>query len=95
MGALAAVLLWAGVALLVVACLGSAVVRGMYERLHFVALAAAVGAPLVVVSLALRADAWAMTLKLLLICALLVGTGPATTAVTARGRSRASREEGR
>jgi multicomponent Na+:H+ antiporter subunit G len=89
-----AVLLWAGVVTLVVACLGVAVVRDAFDRLHFLALTATVGAPLIVVSLALQAGGWRSALKLLLIGAILFGTGPATTAVTARGRSRTGDGEG-
>lgn len=88
------VLLWAGVAALFVASLGVAAVRDAFDRLHFLAFAATVGAPLIVVSLALQASGWRSALKLVLIGAILFGTGPATTAVTARGRSRAGDDGG-
>ena len=85
---LASVLLWAGCAAIVLACAGVALMRDTYDRLHFVAVAATVGAPLVVLSLALGAGSWRSALKLVLIGLLLAATGPATSAVTARARAR-------
>jgi multisubunit Na+/H+ antiporter MnhG subunit len=90
-----AALLWLGVALLVLAAGGAAVARRTYDRLHLVALGATVGAPLVVVALAIQSGDAASAIKLVLIAALLLGTGPATAVVTARGRSRAYPEGGR
>jgi multisubunit Na+/H+ antiporter MnhG subunit len=58
--------------------------------LHYAALAATAGVPLVVLALAVRADDPATVVKLALVGALLFGTGPATTVVTARARSRSS-----
>lgn len=92
---LAAVLLWTGCAGIVFACVGTLLMRDTYDRLHFVAVAATVGAPLVVASLALGAGSWRSALKLVLIGLLLAASGPVTSAVTARARARASAREGR
>jgi monovalent cation/proton antiporter MnhG/PhaG subunit len=82
-----AILLVLGCVCIVFACLGTALMRDTYDRLHFVAVAAMVGAPLVVVSLALDAGSWRSALKLLLIGLLLAAGGPVTSAVTARARA--------
>lgn len=84
LGVVSAVLLWAGCACLVMACLGGVAMRGVYDRLHFVAIGAVLGAPLVVIALAITASGGRPALKLLLIGALLAATGPVTTVVTAR-----------
>lgn len=80
----AAVLLWLGVAVLLLSCVGAVAARDVRDRLHHVALAAVVGAPLVALSLALTAGSWRSGLKLLLIAGLLIATAPATSAATAR-----------
>lgn len=77
-------LLVVGCALLVAAVIGLLVVDGFYDRLHFVGLATTLGVPPVVAALAIAADGVAATAKVLVIGALLVGTGPAVTAATAR-----------
>lgn len=92
MSALVALLLAVGGLLLVVAATGAAVLSGTLDRLHYVGLAATAGAPLVVLGLIVRADDWASGLKLALVGVLLVGTGPATAAVTARARGSSDRD---
>jgi len=86
------VLLGAGGVTLVVAALGVVLQADVRDRLHYAALAAMVGAPLVVIGLALTAGSWHPAVKLLLIGALLAGTGPALTTVTARAVERATGE---
>lgn len=85
-------LLGLGCACMVLACVGTAVVPNVYDRLHFVAVAATIGAPLLVTALAVAASSWRSALKLLLIAALLAATGPATAAVTARAGARETGE---
>jgi monovalent cation/proton antiporter MnhG/PhaG subunit len=95
--AVAGVLLWAGCAGLLLACVGMVLVRDVFDRLHYVTLAVTVAVPFMVVALALTASSVRDGLKLLLIGALLAGTGPATTAATARAEPsrRAGGVEGR
>ena len=78
------VLLVVGCAVLLGAVLGLLLVDGFYDRLHFVGLATTLGVPPVVAALAIAADGVAATLKVVVIGVLLVGTGPAVTAATAR-----------
>lgn len=77
------VALWAGVAMLLVGCLGTVLHRRPWDRLHYVSLTGVVGVPLVVLALALREPSSA--LKLLLVAVLVAGTGPVVG--TAAGRA--------
>lgn len=86
------VLLWLGCGGLVVAALGAVLAQDVRDRLHHVAMATVVAAPLVVVSLAVAAPSWRSALKLLVIGALVALSGPITTAATARAL--ATREDG-
>ena len=91
------VLLALGGLVLVTGALGLVVRRDVRDRIHYAALTAVVGAPLVVVGLALLATDWRAAVKLLFIGLLLAGTGPALSAVTARAveRSTGAGREGR
>jgi len=84
------VLLAAGGAVLVLGAVGLVVRRDVRDRIHYAALTSVVGAPLVVVGLALTAGSWHPAVKLLLVGALLAGTGPALSTVTGRAVERAT-----
>lgn len=81
------VLLWFGVGLSVLLCIGVAVVRDLLDRLHVVAAVTSVAVPLVVLSQALGAGSWRPALKIVLIALLLIVTGPVATVATARARA--------
>lgn len=82
------VLLAAGGLVLVLASVGLVVRRDVRDRIHYVSLAAVVGAPLVVLGLALSAASWRSGVKLVIIGMLLAGTGPAVSAATGRAVER-------
>ncbi|MEX0429309.1 cation:proton antiporter [Nocardioides sp. DS6] len=86
----AAVLLGAGALVLVIGALGLVVRRDVRDRIHYASLVAVLGAPLVVVGLALTAGSWHPALKLLLIGVLLAGTGPVLSTVTGRAVERST-----
>ena len=84
------VLLASGSGVLVVAALGLVVRRDVRDRIHYASLSAVVGAPLVLTGLALTASGWHSALKLLIIAALIAGSGPGLSPVTARAVERAT-----
>lgn len=88
-----AILMWAGIAIVAMASIGCAVVAELYDRLHFVSAVTSIGVPLVVVSQAFEAGDWRAALKLVVIAAMLFGTGPVTIAATARARTRERQKE--
>ncbi|MEP9381649.1 monovalent cation/H(+) antiporter subunit G [Nocardioides sp. KR10-350] len=90
------VLLVAGAAVLLLAAVGLVVRRDTRDRIHYAALAAVVGAPMMVVALALTAGGVRSAVKLLIIGALLAGTGPALSTATGHAveRARGDRGEG-
>jgi multisubunit Na+/H+ antiporter MnhG subunit len=82
----AAVLVALGTLGLVLAAVGAALPRNPFVRLHYLDLATMVGAPLVVLGIAVHApDDW---FKLLVIVVLLAATSPAASAATARAVTR-------
>lgn len=86
----ALVLLWAGIAVTVLACLGALTTRRVYVRLHFLSPATSIGAPLAGLALAV-ANGWGLTTAQdLFIVFILAITGPALE--TATGRMAAQRE---
>ena len=85
----AGVLLWVGVAMLLVGCLGTLLLRRPWDRLHYVSLTSAVGVPLVVLALVLREPS--SVLKLLLVAALVGGTGPVVSTTAGRAVDRERR----
>ncbi|WP_265863493.1 monovalent cation/H(+) antiporter subunit G [Streptomyces sp. SKN60] len=86
----AAVLLTAGVAVLLLAVLALQVLPGPYARLHALSPATSLGAPLVLLALAV-AEGSARRAAPLLVVAVLVGVGGALTA-PALGRCTAQHE---
>ena len=83
------VLMGAGTLALVLAGVGVARPRNAFVRLHYLNLATMVGAPVLVLGLAVRDPAdW---FKLLVILVLIVATSPAAPAATARALTRAER----
>lgn len=88
--AVADVLLALGGLVLVLAALGLVVRGDVRDRIHYAALAAVVGAPLVVAGLAITATDWRSAVKLILVGLLVAGTGPALSAVTARAVERST-----
>lgn len=85
-GAVSAVLMGLGAAVLVVASVGASLPRSALVRLHYLSMAAMAGAPLVLFGLLVRDPAdW---FKLVLITVLLVASSPMASAATARAISR-------
>ncbi|MFH9347738.1 monovalent cation/H(+) antiporter subunit G [Kitasatospora sp. NPDC017646] len=89
---LALVLLVAGTAALLLAALALAVLPGPYLRLHALSPAAALGAPLVALALAVDTGPGRAAVKLLVIGLLLAAGGTVTTMAVARTTVRAERE---
>lgn len=74
----------AGVLVTVVASLAMLLLRGALDRLHMVTLTTTLGVPLVGLGLALQ-NGWTMTTAtIVLVCALLTGSGPVLTAAAGR-----------
>jgi multicomponent Na+:H+ antiporter subunit G len=79
-----AVLLFAGVAVELLCCLGVLRMRVVYDRLHYLAPASFVGPLLIVLAVALRFSSLQLVLKAVAILAVLSITGPIITRVLAR-----------
>jgi multisubunit Na+/H+ antiporter MnhG subunit len=79
----AEVLLWAGVAVALVSCLGVVVLRSVYDRLHFTA-PLAVSALLVAAAVLVRDGASLIADKALLTAAFVLVAGPVVTHAAAR-----------
>lgn len=90
---LALLLVWAGVAVGALGCIGVLALHDLADRLHYVAPVTSLAVPLVVASLALEAGGVHAALKLVLIAALLVLTGPVVTVATARAAAARSPEQ--
>jgi multicomponent Na+:H+ antiporter subunit G len=83
-------LLWAGIAVVVLSCLGALTLRRVYNRLHYLTPATSLGAPLIGLALAIE-NGWGLTMaEDLFIVFLLALTGPVLEAAT--GRMAAQRE---
>lgn len=88
--AVAEVLLWAGIAITVLSCLGALTFRRVYLRLHYLTPMTSIGAPLVGLALAVE-NGWGLTTAQdVFIVFLLATTGPVLEAAT--GRVSAERE---
>jgi len=80
----ALVLLWAGVVVTVLSCLGAVRPRRVYVRLHYVAPATSIGAPLTGLALAIT-NGWSLTTaEDIFIVFLLAITGPVLASSAAR-----------
>lgn len=83
-------LLWAGIGVVVLSCLGALTLRRVYNRLHYLTPATSMGAPLIGLALAIQ-NGWGLTTaEDLFIVFLLALTGPVLEAGT--GRVAAQRE---
>lgn len=80
---LVSVLLFAGVALIVCSVLGVVVMRGVFDKLHFVP-PASLGAVLVAAAILVRQSFSLIGMKAILTAAFLLVTGPVLAHVTAR-----------
>lgn len=86
----ALVLLWAGIAVIVLSCLGPLTVRRVYVRLHFLTPVTSIGAPLTGLALAVT-NGWGLTTaEVLFTVFVLTLTGPVLE--SAAGRVAAQRE---
>lgn len=84
------VLLFAGVAVAVLSCLGALAADSFYTRLHFITPVTSLAAPLIGLSLAID-NGWGLTTAMILFIVFLLGvTGPQLEAAT--GRVAAQRE---
>lgn len=84
MSVLALVLAFAGVAVIVLSCLGCVCTRGSLVRLHFLSPVTSLGIPLCGLGLAL-ADGWSLsTATVLLVVLLMALTGPVVQSATGR-----------
>jgi len=77
-------LLVTGVAVQLAACLGLILARTTFDRLHVVAPAAVVGAPLVCASVLVNESFSQGGVHAILVAAILIGVGPVITHATAR-----------
>jgi multicomponent Na+:H+ antiporter subunit G len=90
MKALELVLLWAGIAVVVLSCLGALTLRRVYNRLHYLSPMTSIGAPLIGLALAID-NGWGLTTADILFTVFLLAlTGPVLEAAT--GRAAAQRE---
>lgn len=78
------VLLWLGVAIVVLSCVAMVAFRGVYAKLHAVAPATSLGALLIGVALALQSGPGHTGGKQLFTVVVLLVTGPVVAAATAR-----------
>lgn len=79
----ASVLLWCGVALLLVSVLGVVVMRGVFDKLHYVA-PSSLGALLVTAAIMVR-ESWSLIgMKAILTAVFLLVSGPVLAHATAR-----------
>jgi multicomponent Na+:H+ antiporter subunit G len=83
-GTVSAVLLWLGVAVVLLSCAGMLLMRDVLDRLHFTAPATTLGPVLIAVAVVLRESFSATGLKTVLVAALLIGVNPVLTHATAR-----------
>ena len=81
---IALVLLVAGVAVVLLSCLGVLLVPGAYEKLHFAAPASALGGLLVGLGLAIESGTFNSAFKDLFTVLVTAATGPVVTTATAR-----------
>lgn len=89
-GWLITVLLYSGVAIGVLSCVGALAVRDLYTRLHFLTPVTSLAAPLIGLALAIE-NGWGLTTaEILFVVFLLAITGPQLEAAT--GRVAAQRE---
>jgi multicomponent Na+:H+ antiporter subunit G len=79
-----ALLLFAGIAVELLCCLGVMRMRSVYDRLHYLAPASFVGPLLIALALVIKFQSLLMALKALTILAVLSLTGPVVTRVLAR-----------
>lgn len=90
MKALELALLWAGVAAVVLSCVGALAMRRVYNRLHYLSPMTSIGGPLIGLALAL-ANGWGLAMAQdLFIVFVLALSGPVLEAAT--GRAAAQRE---
>lgn len=80
----AAVLAWAGVAVVVVGAVGALLASPVYNRLHFLTGATSLGAPLVGLALAVQNGLGLATAEVLFTVALLAVSGTALEIATGR-----------
>lgn len=92
--AVAVVLLCAGTAALLLAALALAVLPGPYLRLHALSPAAALGAPLVALALAVDSGPGRAAVKLLVVGLLLATGGTVTTMAIGRTTVRTEQQSG-
>jgi multisubunit Na+/H+ antiporter MnhG subunit len=86
-----AVLIWAGAAVCAFATVRLLLTRDRFLRLHFVSLGSVLAAQMVIIGLALASwSSWHDVAKLVIIGALLFGTGPATVITAGHAARRAS-----
>lgn len=83
-GIAAAVLLALGVAIELLCCLGVLIMDNVYDRLHYLGPATAVGPVAIAAAVVLEEALSTAGIKALLIAAVLIGTGPVLTHATAR-----------
>lgn len=81
---IALVLLVAGVAVILLSCLGVLLVPGAYEKLHFAAPASCLGGLLVGLGSAVESDAFSSAFKDVFTAIVMAATGPVVTTATAR-----------
>lgn len=89
----ALVVLWCGVGVVGFSAIGALIVREFADRLHFLSPAAVLGAPLVIIGVAIDSTPGRTMAKLIFIAVLLAASGPVTAVATARAGPQPSLEE--
>lgn len=84
------VLVVTGAVILLISAAGQLLRRDVRDRIHYASLAAMVGAPLVALGLALVSTPWRPGVKVVLIGAVVVVSGPIVSSVTARAIERSA-----
>lgn len=92
-GPAALVLLVAGLLAMAIAGAGLVAMHNRYDRLHFIAVAATVGTPLIGAALALDIGLAAPTAKVLIIVAVTALSAPVASAATGFAMRRREKEE--
>src|SRR5947208_5893700 len=88
-------LLWLGVAVELLSCLGVVAMGNIYDRLHYTAPAATLGAALIAAAVLLHEGYSSSSAKAILVAAFLAGVNPVIVHATARAAHLREHRDGR
>ena len=77
-------LLWAGVAVVLLSCLGVLLMRDAFDRIHYTGPAATLGTVLIAAAVVVREGLSQLGAKSLLLCLVILVTNPVLASATAR-----------